>query len=386
VALAFQGHDDHIRARFTSPAGVAETELLGLHRGRPPMRLRDSPVPPAELRGWAEYLDPAGFRETLAVGLFAPDGRHLGMLALHTETAAHPTDAVRDLLGLLAPVLGHAVDPLRSITAAARIVRGAIAGVVLTRAGHPLPLPGLPTHPLLREGSALLTVAAQLAGGRAHAVFLCSPAGPDPAAGHLRVTVLACPTQPPHHLVAEITAADAELTELVTAAAPGLLSLVGVGTEVAGQLLTSAGDNPDRMRTEAAFAHLCGVAPVPASSGKTHRHRLNRGGDRGANNALYTIALSRLRCDPRTRRYLDRRTTEGLSKPEIIRCLKRYLAREVYHVLVTASPSSSSPPAHRPERAGQPCNAEGARSGVEAPAPVHDHQPGRGHHQPPHAP
>jgi len=156
------------------------------------------------------------------------------------------------------------------------------------------------------------------------------------------------------HLTAEITAADAELKELVTTVAPGLLSLLGVGVEVAGQLLTSAGNNPDRMRCEAAFAHLCGVAPIPASSGKTHRHRLNRGGDRGANNALYTVALSWIRCDPRTRRYLDHRTAEGLSKPEIIRCLKRYLAREVYQVLVTASPSSSSPPPHRPQRAGQP--------------------------------
>jgi transposase len=154
------------------------------------------------------------------------------------------------------------------------------------------------------------------------------------------------------HLTAEITAADAELKELVTAATPGLLALVGVGVEVAGQLLTSAGDNPDRLRSEAAFAHLCGVAPIPASSGKTRRHRLNRGGDRGANNALYTIALSRLRCDPRTRRYVDRRTAEGLTKPEIIRCLKRYLAREIYQVMVTAPPSSSSKPPQRSRRAG----------------------------------
>lgn len=149
------------------------------------------------------------------------------------------------------------------------------------------------------------------------------------------------------HLTAEITDADSELHELVTAAAPDLLTLVGVGVEVAGQLLTTVGDNPNRMHSEAAFAHLCGVAPIPASSGKTHRHRLNRGGDRGANNALYTVTLSRIRCDPRTRDYLDRRTAEGLSKPEIIRCLKRYLAREIYQVLVTPSPSSSSQRPHR---------------------------------------
>ena len=135
------------------------------------------------------------------------------------------------------------------------------------------------------------------------------------------------------HLTQEITEADAELKNLVTAAAPRLLALPGVGIEVAGQLLTTAGDNPDRLRCEAAFAHLCGVAPIPASSGRTHRHRLNRGGDRAANNALYIIVLGRLRYDLRTREYPDRRTKEGLSKPETIRCLKRYVAREVYTAL-----------------------------------------------------
>ncbi|MGH3808003.1 MAG: IS110 family transposase [Pseudonocardiaceae bacterium] len=144
------------------------------------------------------------------------------------------------------------------------------------------------------------------------------------------------------HLSEEILAADAELTALVTATAPRLLTLCGVGVEVAGQLLCTAGNNPHRLHSEAAFAHLRGIAPIPASSGKTHRHQLNRGGDRAANSALYTVALSRLRCDPRTRRYLQRRTKEGLSKPDSIRCLKRYLAREIYQVLVSPPPSSSS--------------------------------------------
>jgi len=132
----------------------------------------------------------------------------------------------------------------------------------------------------------------------------------------------------------------------VTAAAPRLLALPGVGIEVAGQILTTAGDNPDRLRSEAAFAHLCGVAPIPASSGRTHRHRLNRGGDRAANNALYIVVLGRLRYDLRTRRYADRRTTEGLSKPEIIRCLKRYVAREIYNLLAThtADDRPTTPP------------------------------------------
>jgi transposase len=135
------------------------------------------------------------------------------------------------------------------------------------------------------------------------------------------------------HLTEEIREADADLGPLVAAAGPRLLALQGVGTDVAGQLLTSAGDNPDRLHSEAAFAHLCGVAPIPASSGRTHRHRLNRGGDRAANNALHTITLCRLRYDPRTATYVARRTKDGLSKKEIIRCLKRYIAREIYHAL-----------------------------------------------------
>ena len=102
------------------------------------------------------------------------------------------------------------------------------------------------------------------------------------------------------HLTTEIKDADAELRSLVATAAPGMTDLLGVGVEVAGQLLTTVGDNPQRIRSEAAFAHLCGVAPIPASSGKTRRHRLNRGGDRAANNALYTVVLTRLRLDERT--------------------------------------------------------------------------------------
>jgi len=131
---------------------------------------------------------------------------------------------------------------------------------------------------------------------------------------------------------------------------PAVPARRGVG-ELAGlqqpdQLLTSAGDNPDRLHSEAAFAHLCGVAPVPASSGRTHRHRLNRGGDRAANNALYIVVLGRLRYDSRTRVYADRRTKEGLSKPEIIRCLMRYVAREVFAVLT--APAVEDPVATTP--------------------------------------
>jgi transposase len=142
----------------------------------------------------------------------------------------------------------------------------------------------------------------------------------------------------------EITELDAQITPLVRQAAPQLLELFGVGPETAGQLPTSAGENPERMRSEAAFAHLTGAAPIPASSGRTHRHRLNRGGDRAANNALHTIVLVRMRYDQRTRAYVERRTTEGLSKKEIMRCLKRFVAREVYHALTSTAPSTQQAP------------------------------------------
>jgi transposase len=146
-------------------------------------------------------------------------------------------------------------------------------------------------------------------------------------------------------LSAEIRELDAELAPLVTTTAPALLALPGVGIEVAGQLLVTAGDNPERLRSEAAFAHLCGVAPIPASSGRTDRHRLNRGGDRAANTALHTIAMSRLRWDPRTRAYLARRRQEGLTKREAMRCLKRYIAREVYRKLINAPNHTKNKPA-----------------------------------------
>jgi transposase len=125
-------------------------------------------------------------------------------------------------------------------------------------------------------------------------------------------------------LQAELDRLDRQLQELVSAAAPTLVALPGVGIDTAGQLLVTAGDNPQqRLRGEASFAHLCGVAPIPASSGRTHRHRLNRGGDRHANNALWRITLVRMRCHPPTRAYVERRTKQGLSKLDIMRCLKR---------------------------------------------------------------
>ncbi len=130
---------------------------------------------------------------------------------------------------------------------------------------------------------------------------------------------------------AEMREIDGMLTALVQQTAPSLLALYGAGTDTAASLLVAAGDNPDRIRSEGSWAHLCGTTPLPANSGKvTTRYRLNRGGDRQANAALYRIVLTRMSSDPETRRYVTRRRDEGLNTAEIMRCLKRYVSRQTY--------------------------------------------------------
>jgi transposase len=134
-------------------------------------------------------------------------------------------------------------------------------------------------------------------------------------------------------LQAEIAELDAILKPLVAETAPALIARPGIGTETASALLVAAGDNPERLRNEGTFAHLCGAAPVDASTGKNERHRLNRGGDRQANAALWRIVVTRMVYDPDTRAYLDRRMKDSKTKKEAFRCLKRYIAREVYNCL-----------------------------------------------------
>lgn len=136
-------------------------------------------------------------------------------------------------------------------------------------------------------------------------------------------------------LSAELQQLDKQLDALTYEYAGQLRNQFGVGPQTAATLLSVAGDNPDRLRNEAALAALCGVNPLPASSGKTTRHRLNRGGSRAANNALWTIAMVRMRSDPRTQAYVARRTSEGLSLKEIHRCLKRYIVRELFPLILS---------------------------------------------------
>ena len=159
----------------------------------------------------------------------------------------------------------------------------------------------------------------------------CHPATPTEAA-KLTLRVLARRWQT---LDDEIAMLDAHLDELTAEAAPTLRAINGVGPQNAAALLAAAGDNPDRLRSAASFAALCGTSPIDASSGRQQRHRLNRGGDRQANCALYNIVMSRLRWHQPTKNYMARRIAEGRTSKEVIRCLKRYVAIEVHRAITT---------------------------------------------------
>lgn len=140
-------------------------------------------------------------------------------------------------------------------------------------------------------------------------------------------------------LTREIDELNNHIAAAIEVCAPQLLQRYGVGPDTAAALLLAAGDNTQRLVSEASFAALCGVSPIEASSGKTHRRRLNRGGDRQANSALYTITIARLRWDKRTQDYVQRRVTEGKTRREAIRCLKRYIAREIYQDIISDKPT-----------------------------------------------
>jgi transposase len=173
------------------------------------------------------------------------------------------------------------------------------------------------------------------------------------AATKLALSVLA---QRYQALGAEMERLDVELDRLVAETAAPLLERKGLGTDTIAALLVAAGDNPQRLKSEASFAALCGASPVDASSGKQQRHRLNRAGDRQANEALWRVVLVRMSTDPRTKDYVARRVKEGKSKKEAIRCLKRYVAREIYHELMASLPDAAIA-APRPNRSSgrTPC-------------------------------
>lgn len=199
-ALVRHGFPEQVRQYLDGPAFVGDLELIGLHRARLPVRVRDMPVPEA-VPLWIDHLRPAGFGEGVGVPLITSDGRYLGQLAMITESATPVGDATCDLLAVLAPFIAHAVDPMRSVSALASLVSGAVAAVVLTRAGNTVPLPGMPEHRILSPDSPVLDeTAACLNAGHAYGAFLA----PIDAHRYLKVAFLACPALPPGHLRAVV--------------------------------------------------------------------------------------------------------------------------------------------------------------------------------------
>lgn len=306
---------------------------------------------PAHPRGYADLLAwLRGFGEVVQVGVEGTGSygaglaRHLRAHGVSLVEVDRPDRRTRRRRGKS--------DPIDAEAAARAALSGVATGVPKTGTG---PVESIRVLRLARRSAvkARTQTANQL-----HALVV---AAPEPLRSRLRalplhaLVVAAAKLQPGPDLTDPVNAVktalrslarryrqlDTEINQLgavtgplVAQAAPSLLELPGVGTETAGQLLTTAGDNPERMRSEASFAALCGVSPLPASSGRTTgRHRLNRGGDRAANNALHMIVLTRKRYCPRTRAYVARRTAQGLSNREITRCLKRYVAREIYGII-----------------------------------------------------
>lgn len=188
------GYPERVRRYLASAPFMDEVVRVGMHRGRRPIRVVDSPVPVSELPVWTEYFAPAGLAEGVAIPLVTADGRYLGLLGTHTESAAPAGDDVCDLLVLLTPLIAHVVDPLRTLSVLAGMVRDATAGVVLTRAGRTEELPGLPDARTVLD-PATLSLVGTPAPGRSWSRFLA----PGSGAGRplVRVTVLACPPEPP---------------------------------------------------------------------------------------------------------------------------------------------------------------------------------------------
>jgi transposase len=183
--------------------------------------------------------------------------------------------------------------------------------------------------------------------GRATLIRRCAQL-PDPTTGGEGVAATVVYTlrllaRRIQHLTSETDDLTRRISAILADHAPHLLQRRGVGPDSAATLLITAGDNPDRLANEASFAALCGASPIQASSGKTRRHRLNRGGDRQANAALYHIALTRLRCDQQTGAYIDRRAAQGKTRREALRCVKRYIAREIYNLMRPPGPAAGTP-------------------------------------------
>ncbi|MFI7601703.1 response regulator transcription factor [Actinoplanes sp. NPDC049681] len=200
--LYVYGYPEALEEHLATPQFLANAERLGLTRDRTPLRVMDIPAPSLEMSAWGRYMAPAGFCEGVGIPLHTFDGRYLGVLAAHTYRPTPIGDDTRDLLAGLAPLLAHALDPMRSVCALTGLVTDAVAGVVLTQDDTVETLPGMPGHRLLTRGSAVLAEAAACyADGDSQATFLIPRSEKDPGR-YWRTTMLACPDQPPHHVSA----------------------------------------------------------------------------------------------------------------------------------------------------------------------------------------
>lgn len=206
--LTAVGHDAVNRAYLESSGFNEQVEAFGVFRRNRPLRLRDVPVPAAEIPSWAEHWWPAGYREGLGVPLIARDGRHLGLMTMYTDSAAHPSDAARDVIRAVTPMILSMADPLNTIAGLAALVGDARAGGVIGRGGTVHPLPGVPLHPGLTQNSpVVLTALARLTRSRTQTAFLCPGArgGDD----YVRVTAITCPPQRPDYFAALILVSPA---------------------------------------------------------------------------------------------------------------------------------------------------------------------------------
>jgi len=201
--LTAVGHDAANLAYLESSGFNEQVEAFGLFRRDGPMCLRDVPVPPSEIRSWAEHWWPAGYREGIGVPLVARDGRHLGLMTMYTDSPNHPSDAARDVIGTVAPMISASIDPMTTIAGLAALVGDARAGCVIDRGGMVRGLPGMPLHPLLTPNSRVVpTALAKLTHRRNQTAFLC----PDPRGSddYVRITAIVCPPQAPDYFIALI--------------------------------------------------------------------------------------------------------------------------------------------------------------------------------------
>lgn len=303
---------------------------------------------PTTPRGYAQALDfLASFGEVTAIGIEGTSSYGTGVTrtavdaGLEVFEVTRPERAVRRREGKSDPLdayqAAHAVVNGRATSAAKtaditalRALHNARRSAVKARAAAQIQIrQQLITAPVaIREKYRHLTAVRLIP-----TLAACRPGVHAGLEDRLVLTALKSLARRHQSLTEEIAKLDAELTSLIEQTAPHLLHLHGVGNTTAAQLLITVGGNPDRLRSEASFAALCGTAPVPASSGKTTRHRLSRGGDRRANNALHTIALARMRNHPPTKAFVQRQRDRGRSTPEILRILKRAIAREMFKQL-----------------------------------------------------